>query len=225
MAEDLERRERQAESVSVERQAKERLQREMERLRKKAEEKEDELFRQKKRQESVHAGKDDRMERTLKVNWLEGRHDVVSLRQMFSEYGDVEDVVMRESKKKRKSALVVMQSKKGFDRVMDGFDHDGEMQVKGLANVPQDGREQQKGSGVGEGVAGAGIASAGLTSAADNVYVEKRTTPLFPAASSSSFARVKRSASSLGGNQTASFEAQVLARMQEASQGKKLEPL
>lgn len=54
-------------------------------------------------------------ERVLKVSWetIGGGYSAGRLREVFSEFGEVEDVVIRSTKKKGSSALIVMATKDG----------------------------------------------------------------------------------------------------------------
>lgn len=53
--------------------------------------------------------------RTLKASWSRPglEYDAAALRRIFSAHGEVEDVVMREGKKRKGRALVVMATREG----------------------------------------------------------------------------------------------------------------
>lgn len=123
MYEDLVKREQAAEGSKEEESAKARLKAEIERMRQTAEARRtssrpsskpvaprdsDTLGRQGNSDEPL----DDLSARTLKVSWFRETagvdYDVAQLRAIFSKYGAVEDIIMREGKKKRKSALITM---------------------------------------------------------------------------------------------------------------------
>lgn len=57
----------------------------------------------------------ERLPRTLKVSWSrkDGEYGAAQLRQIFAAHGPVEDVVLREGKKRKGSALVVMRDVAG----------------------------------------------------------------------------------------------------------------
>jgi DnaJ family protein C protein 17 len=132
MAEELRKREHAAENLSEEAQAKARLQAEIARMRRAAVEKEtkqraaaaaaasrsagDEKSEQKAASAvtaAVSADVADALPRTLKVSWTRPGIEYTStdLRRIFSVHGEVEDVVLREAKKRKGSALVVMATK------------------------------------------------------------------------------------------------------------------
>lgn len=139
MAEDLIRREQAAEGLSAEAQAKARLAAEIARMRKAAQEREAKQRASQQaaaspgyteggtghhHQQQQHPGMApaapggdvaDALPRTLKVSWVRPgvEYDAVELRKIFSVHGSVEDVVMREGKKRKGSALVVMATKEG----------------------------------------------------------------------------------------------------------------
>jgi len=119
MAADLERRERAAEGgASVEDIARVKLQAEIERLRKEAAKRAQKMASAqpaaaaapRAAPQAVSPEVADRLSRTLKVNWVRDgqEYSATDLRQIFSGHGVVEDVVVKEGKKKKGSALVVM---------------------------------------------------------------------------------------------------------------------
>jgi DnaJ family protein C protein 17 len=128
MAEELRKREHAAENLSEEAQAKARLQAEIARMRQaavkreakqraEAAEKASHLDEQPKKDSAaaaaaagVSADVADAIPRTLKVSWTRPGIEYTSsdLRRIFSVHGEVEDVVLREAKKRKGSALVVM---------------------------------------------------------------------------------------------------------------------
>ena len=80
------------------------------------------------------------MQRTLKVSWAreEGGGDAYpskKLRVVFEHFGPVEDVVVREGKKKKGSALVVMASQEAAQRATQSFcgDHSNPLLVVPMA--------------------------------------------------------------------------------------------
>jgi len=132
MAEELRKREHAAENLSEEAQAKARLQAEIARMRRAAVEKETKQRaaaaaaanrsagnEKKEREAAAVAEADfsadvaDALPRTLKVSWTRPGIEYTSadLRRIFSVHGEVEDVVLREAKKRKGSALVVMATK------------------------------------------------------------------------------------------------------------------
>jgi DnaJ family protein C protein 17 len=140
MAEELRKREAAAENLSEEAQAKARLQAEIARMRHAAAEKEAKQRAEaaKKADASlngdaeqaataaaaaaagVNADVADALPRTLKVSWTRPGIEYTStdLRRIFSVHGQVEDVVLREAKKRKKgSALVVMATVEAAERV------------------------------------------------------------------------------------------------------------
>lgn len=135
MAEELRKREHAAENMSEEAQAKARLQAEIARMRQAAVEKEAKQRAaaaanrsagdKKKEREAaavavsgVSADVAEALTRTLKVSWTRPGIEYTStdLRRIFSVHGEVEDVVLREGKKRKGSALVVMATKEGASK-------------------------------------------------------------------------------------------------------------
>jgi hypothetical protein len=137
-AEDLERRERAVAQTTQEENARARLERELARIRKTRAEREAKAAAERRaagaattaarapshRQGPVGVSDDhgdiaaaaaaaERLTRTLKVSWARSdssskEYDAVSLKQAFKRYGTVEEVIMREGKKRKGSALIVM---------------------------------------------------------------------------------------------------------------------
>ena len=67
---------------------------------------------------AVSAEVADALPRTLKVSWTRPGIEYTSadLRRIFSVHGEVEDIVLREAKKRKGSALVVMATKEAAEK-------------------------------------------------------------------------------------------------------------
>jgi hypothetical protein len=110
MAEDLERREKMVDLKSEEYAAKMKLQEQLERLRKDVAERQQSMYSKLARDKEGDKKICERMNRTVKLNWDENEGlSFESLRDIVSEHGKVEDMVLRDAKI-GKSALIVMQS-------------------------------------------------------------------------------------------------------------------
>eukprot|EP00854_Cymbomonas_tetramitiformis_P011043 gene11043-13063_t len=115
MVEDLEKRERETEqSMNEEQAARNKLKHELDRIRRATEE-----ARMQQREEAAGfkpmpacQGSNEQLKRTLKLSWerAAGTYDAARLKEIFSEFGEVEDVVLRDGKKKKATALIVMQT-------------------------------------------------------------------------------------------------------------------
>lgn len=213
MAEDLERRERQAEAQSAESFAKMRLQQQIERLRRAAAAKEV-AFQQQMHQKSAavtekkvdRGASDDQLARSLKLKWDAGHEEYndAFLRSLCAKYGTVEDIVLRESKKGG-SALVVMETREGCQNILRGLSAEAlpGLKVRGLrvdspVRMKEFETEGKKSRGNGERL------MKGTTGV-------QRQGPLFPAASSASAFDTVGSR----GAKASDFETQVLFRMKE----------
>lgn len=66
----------------------------------------------------------DALPRSLKVSWTldAAAYTAATLRQIFSNFGSVEEVVMREGKKKKGSAIVVMKTQEGAQKAAASAD-------------------------------------------------------------------------------------------------------
>ena len=226
MAQDLERREKEADAkVGAEVAAKERLQQQIERLRRAAAEREELLHRQKQMssiyasgsgQEMRNKHDDERLSRTVKVNWdpEEVQMDEMSLRHMMTRIGvTVEDVVIRRSKKRKKeysSALIVMGSADDCKKSVSKLQSQRGLKIKLLADSMDDASK----------VADTVIVQPGLEDDDDELRQEKRRSPLFPAGKSTVANRqgiAKGEEGNVPTTSNSSFEQQVLARMMRPS--------
>ena len=110
MAEDLERREKMVDLKSKENTAKMKLQEQLERLRKDAADRQQNIYSRLVRDKEGDKQISERMNRTVKLNWNENEGlSFESLRDIVSDHGKIEDMVLRDAKI-GKSALVVMKS-------------------------------------------------------------------------------------------------------------------
>lgn len=118
MAEELEKREKMSDFSTAENAAKVKLQQQIERLRQMAAQKEEDAYVE--RQKDIGRGNkvDERMFRTFKVNWKKDLDSSPDLVDIFSKFGRVEDVVVRESKKGKNSALIVMETKDSHNQIL-----------------------------------------------------------------------------------------------------------
>ncbi|KAK3261722.1 hypothetical protein CYMTET_29384 [Cymbomonas tetramitiformis] len=144
-AKNLEKRERETEqSMNEEQAARNKLKHELDRIRRATEE-----ARMQQREEAAGfkpmpacQGSNEQLKRTLKLSWerAAGTYDAARLKEIFSEFGEVEDVVLRDGKKKKATALIVMQTSAAAAFAADTpcGDFSNPIDVKGMGEGVED---------------------------------------------------------------------------------------
>eukprot|EP01025_Chloroclados_australasicus_P041783 TRINITY_DN4457_c0_g1_i2.p1 TRINITY_DN4457_c0_g1~~TRINITY_DN4457_c0_g1_i2.p1 ORF type:complete len:379 (-),score=67.38 TRINITY_DN4457_c0_g1_i2:780-1916(-) len=148
MVEDLERRESEfvqqlKRQKSEQQSVKEKLLQEKERLQRQMQRQAEQAFERRKKEEKDEL--QEQLSRSFKVSWdrRSGEYSGQQLREIFKDCGEIEDVIITTSKKKKGSALITMKSSQSLSKVQQSQGHFGDVNNPLLITISGKHKQQQ----------------------------------------------------------------------------------